>query len=169
MLADEDGAGRCNRLQPAGRVDQVAGHHALVGSADGHGRLAGQDAGASAEPFIQRRHCSHEIKCGADSALRVVLMGRRRTPHGHHGIADELLHAPAVALDDLARQVEVAGQGRTHVLRVAFFGKRREADQVGEQDRHKPPLGLWGGNRLCRGDRRRGGGVGAVGGRGAAG
>ena len=45
-LADEDRAGRRDRLEPRRRVDQVAGDHALVERAEGHGRLAGQDARA---------------------------------------------------------------------------------------------------------------------------
>ena len=45
-LADEDGAGRRDGLQPARGVDEVAGDHALVRGAERDRRLAGQDAGA---------------------------------------------------------------------------------------------------------------------------
>ena len=57
-----------------------------------------------------------EVERGADGALGVVLVGDRRAPDGHHGVADELLDRAAVALDDLARQVEVARQELAHVL-----------------------------------------------------
>ncbi len=42
-LADEHRRRRGDALEPAGRIDQVAGHHALVGGTQGDGGLAGQD------------------------------------------------------------------------------------------------------------------------------
>ena len=45
-LADEHGAGLGRGLDPRGGVDEVAGDHALARGAEGHGRLAGEDAGA---------------------------------------------------------------------------------------------------------------------------
>ena len=46
----------------------------------------------------------------------------------------ELLDRPAVAGDHLACELEVAGEGVADLLRVALFGERGEADEVGEQD-----------------------------------
>ena len=86
------------------------------------------------------RTASTSSSAGADGALGVVLVGGRRAPDGHHGVADELLDRAAVALDDLARQLEVACQQLADVLRVAVLGERREADEVGEQDRDEPPF-----------------------------
>ncbi len=66
---------------------------------------------------------------------------------------------PAVAVDDVARQVEVAAQELAGVLRVASFGEGREADEVGEQDGDQATLGdrLRGGAADRRfGDRRTG-------------
>ena len=77
---------------------------------------------------------STSSSAGADGALGVVLVGGRRAPDGHHGIADELLDRAAVALDDVAREVEVARQRVADVFRVALLGERREADEVREQD-----------------------------------
>ena len=52
-LADEDRARRGRRLEPAGRVDEVAGDHALVRRPEGHGGLAGQDAGPGLDAGAQ--------------------------------------------------------------------------------------------------------------------
>ena len=139
-LADEDGAGRRDRLQPAGGVDEVAGDHALVRRADGDGRLAGQDAGARLDAGAERLDRVDELERRPDGPLGVVLVGDRRAPDGHDGVADELLDRAAVALDDLARRVEVADSSSRVFLRVASLGEGREADEVGEQDRHQPPL-----------------------------
>jgi hypothetical protein len=58
-----------------------------------------------------------------------------------NGVADVLLDGPAVAADHIGAQLEVARQGVTHLLGVALFGKRREADDVREQDGDQPALG----------------------------
>ena len=80
------------------------------------------------------RHRLDELERRADGPLGIVLVDDRRAPDGHDRIADELLDRAAVALDDLARQVEVARQRVADILRVALLGKRREADEVREQD-----------------------------------
>ncbi len=43
-------------------------------------------------------------------AQRLVLMEHRYAEHGHHRISDELLHRPAVALDDSPHTLEVTRQ-----------------------------------------------------------
>ena len=82
-----------------------------------------------------------QVERGANRPFGVVLPGDRRAPDGHHRVADELLDRAAVALDDLARQVEVAGQELADLLGVALLGERREADEVGEQDGDVTALG----------------------------
>ena len=139
-LADEDGARRGDRLDPRGRVDHVARDHALVGGAQRDRRLAGEDARPRLDARAQDPDRVHELERGPDRALGVVLVRGRRAPHGHDRVADELLDHAAVAVDDLAREVEVAGQRLAHELRVAFLGERREADEVGEQHRDEPPF-----------------------------
>jgi len=42
---------------------------------------------------------------------------------------------------DFARDVEVPGQQLSDVLRITALGERGEADEVGEEDRDKPPFG----------------------------
>ena len=78
---------------------------------------------------------------GANGAFRVVFLGHRRAPDGHHCVADELLHHAAVALDHPAGCLEVARLQLADVLEVAALAERGVADEVGEQDRDEPPLG----------------------------
>ena len=106
----------------------------LVG-ADRDGRLAGQHAGARLDPRAEPADRVHELERRADRALGVVLVCDRGAPDRHHRVADELLDRAAVAPDDVARELEVARQGLAHLLGVAPLGERREADEVGEQDR----------------------------------
>ena len=82
-----------------------------------------------------------ELEAGPDGPLGVVLVGDRRAPDRHDRVADELLDRPAVAADDVAGEVEVAGQELAGVLGVAPLGERREADEVGEQDGDEAALG----------------------------
>ncbi len=109
--------------------------------------LAGQDRGTRLDARAQRPYGVEEVKRGAHGALRVVLVRRRHAPHRHDGVTDELLHGPAVSLDDLSGELEVLAQRLADVLRVALLGERRETHEVREQDRHQPPLGFVGRRR----------------------
>ena len=140
-LADEDGPGLGDRLQPAGGVHEVAGDHALVGRAEGDRGLAGQDPGARLDGWAQRPDRVDQLQGGAHRPFGVVLVGGGCTPHGHDRIADELLDRPAVAADHPSGEVEVPGQELSGVLRVAALRDRREADEVGEEDRDETTLG----------------------------
>ena len=82
-----------------------------------------------------------EVQRRADGALGVVLVGDGCAPDRHHRIADELLDRAAVPADDVARELEVAGQRLADVLGIAALRERREPDEVGEQDRDEAPLG----------------------------
>ena len=143
-LAHQDGARRRHRLEAAGRVDEVAGHHTLVAGAEGHRRLAGQDARPQLEVgpdlVAQRRNGRDQVERAAHRPLGVILEGRRRAPHGHDRVPDELLHRPAVGADDLRGRREVSAQQVPHLLGVARLRQGGEADEVGEQDRYQPPL-----------------------------
>ena len=108
-LAHEHGPGRRDGLQPGGGVDEVAGDHPLADRAEGHRCLAGEDAGPCLEPCRELPDRIDQLEPGANAALGVVLVGDRRAPDGHDRVADELLDRAAVAVDDVARQVEVAG------------------------------------------------------------
>ena len=100
-------------LHPRGAVHDIARHHALADGADGDGRLTGQHAGADAQVgdadlVAERAHGGDQVERGPHRPLGVVLGGVVRSPDGHDGVADELLHHPAVELDQAAADVEVA-------------------------------------------------------------
>ena len=134
-LADEDGARLGGRLEAAGGVDQVARDHALVRGADRDGGFAGQDAGPGLDRGAEGLDRVDELHRGPDGSFGVVFVGGWRAPDGHHGVADELLDRAAVAIHDVAGQVEVAGQELAGLLGIAAFGQGGEAHEIGEQDR----------------------------------
>ena len=140
-LADEQRAGLGRCLDARGRVDEVARDHALARrrrastaaspvSTPARARSSGAPTSSpSAETAATRS------SAGAHRALGVVLVCDRRPPHGHHGVADELLDGAAVELDQPPCGVEVAREELAHLLGVARLGERREADEVGEEHR----------------------------------
>ena len=160
-VADQHGPGLCGRLDPGRAVHEVAGDHALVLGAERDRRLAGEGSGPQVEirgsdldsEGMDRRD---ELERGAHRTLGVVLLRDRRAPERHHGVADELLDAAAVALDHVPRRLEVAREELARLLGVAALGLRREADEVGEEDGDDAPLGNGRGSGGC--GRRRGGG-----------
>ena len=109
-LADEHGARGGDRLETGRRVDEIAGHHPLVRGPEGDRGLAGQDSGPGLDRRTQRPDGVDELEACPNGSLGVVLVRRWRAPDGHDRVADELLDRPAVPLDDVAGQVEVAGQ-----------------------------------------------------------
>ena len=129
------------RLEPGRGVHEIAGHHPLADRAEGDRGLTGQDRAARLQARTQRVDGVDELERRPDRALGVVLVGDRRAPQGHHRVADELLDDPTVALDDLAREIEIAGQELADVLGVATLGHRGEADEVGEEDAHEAAFG----------------------------
>ena len=62
---------------------------------------------------------STKLERGSHGPLGVVLARDRRTPDGHHRVADELLQRAAVAFDDGAGRIEVTRLQVAHVLEVA--------------------------------------------------
>ena len=166
-LAHEDRPRPGSALEPAGGVDEVARHHALVRRPDRHRRFTGHDAGTRLDGRAERPHRVDELQAGPDGPFRVVLARDGCSPDGHHRVADELLHPAAVPGDDVGGDVEVAGQELPGLLRVVSLRERGEPDQVGEQHRDEAALGDRGARRddrpraagTARGDRsRRGGG-----------
>ena len=158
-LADEHRSRLRRGLHPRSRVHEIAGHHSLANRNQVHGCLAGEDTRPRPElgraDFVpQRRYRRDEIERRAHGPLGVVFGGRRRSPHRHDRVADELLHRAAVELDQATAVVEVAREELPHLFRVTSLRQRRKADQIGKQHRHEPPLG----HRLrYRGRGRRGG------------
>ena len=63
-------------------------------------------------------------------------MRDRRAEQRHHGVADELLHRAAEALQLRAQALVVRSEQRADVLGIHPFRPRCEADEVCEQHRH---------------------------------
>src|SRR5204862_5982860 len=63
-----------------------------------------------------------------------VLVGDRGAEEGDNGVADELLHRPAVPLELVPQPSVVRREHRPDVLRIELLRARGEAHQVGEQD-----------------------------------
>ena len=77
----------------------------------------------------QRRHCG--IRCGA----AVVGRRRRRAEDRHDRVADELVDDAALRQHRCAHAREVVVEERHQLLRLGPFRQRREALQVGEEQR----------------------------------
>ena len=144
-LAHQDAPGLGGRLDARGGIDEVARNHALALGAERHRCLTRQHTGPGCERRVELGNRGHEVECGPDRALGVVLSRCRRSPDRHHRVADELLDRPAVALDQRAGRLEVAREKLAHLLRVTRLGESREADQIREEHRDEAPLG--GGSR----------------------
>jgi len=71
---------------------------------------------------------------GADRALGVVIVRRRRAEDRHHRVADELLDGPAVLLEDLPHLGEGPSVRTPDDLGVVRHAGCGRADDVGEQD-----------------------------------
>ena len=117
---------------------------ALACAVDG---LAARDAHAQAERARREPeagadalHRGHEREPRPHRTLRVVVADARRAEDGHRRVPDELLELAAVARDRLAHRLEVRVLHERHVLGVEPLRQRRESDEVGEQNRHHPPL-----------------------------
>ena len=139
-LADQDLAGPCRLLEPGGDVDRVSRREALLGA--GHD-LAGVDAEASLNAEIRERF--PHLDRGPAGAQRVVLVHAGDAEDGHHRVADELLHAAAVRLDDPLHALEVVRQQHPHRLGIGRLAELGRADEVAEE--HGDGLALLAGGR----------------------
>ena len=155
-LADQHRTWRRDRLQARRRIDDVTRDHPLPGRAQRHGRFTAHKTGSRLEPWTEFPYRVDEFQRCSHAAFRVVLVRDRGTPDRHHGIADELFDATAIALDHVAGQFEVAGQQLSDRLGIATLRERREADHVREQDGHKSTLRHRGRARDVPGRRRDG-------------
>jgi hypothetical protein len=135
------------------RAAEAARHHFAGGDADVHRqRLVGLGA--------KRGHGLVDLRRGPHRALRLVAMGDRRAEGRHDRVTDVLVDRAAVALDDFVDDAEIAAEQRVDVFRVVGARELRVARQIGEEDRHRPPVPVGrraGGPALCAGRRRHGG------------
>ena len=112
--------------------------------ADDH--LSGVHARPRAQPLrvreirvvVQRIERLPDVDRGADGTKRVVFTQPWDPEDRDHGVADELLHRPAVSFDHAPRGVEVAPQQRLQSLRVEPLPELGRTHDVGEQDRDRP-------------------------------
>ena len=135
LLAEEHGAGDGGLLEARRHVDGIAGRETLLRARDD---LPGIDPDASLDAELGQ--CREYLGRRADGAQRVILVEHRNPEHGHHRVADELLHRPAVPLDDRLDPLEVAVEDRAERLGVDRFPERGRAGDVAED--HRDDLAL---------------------------
>jgi hypothetical protein len=130
-LADQHLAWLGRLLQSGGDIDSITGRQPLL--------RAGHDL-ASVDPYSplesELRQCLPHLERRTAGAEGVVLVRRRNPEDGHHGVADELLDAAPVTLDDLLHSIEVASQQCAEGLRIGRLTHRGRADDVAEEHRH---------------------------------
>jgi hypothetical protein len=119
---DQHLAGRCSLLESRRHVDRVTRRQPLFSPRHD---LAGRHADATLElelgqrvPHLDRR---------AQRAQGVVLVHGRHAEHGHHGVADELLDAASVALDNALHALEVGREQCAQPLGIDRFAERGRA------------------------------------------
>ena len=134
-LSDQHLARLRRLLQPRRDVDRIAGRQPLLGPRH---HLAGHDADPSLEPELGQR--VPHLHGRTHRAQRVVLVQHRHAEHGHHGVADELLHGAAVPLDDRLHPLEVAREQRAQPFGIERLAERGRAGQVAEQHGHRLAL-----------------------------
>ncbi len=118
-------------LKARGEVDRLARCEGRV--ADVGDDLARLDADPGLE--LEVAHGLDDPERSPNGALGVVLVRLRDAEGGHHRIARELLHRPAVGLDALGDLVEVPRDAPAHDLGVARGDERRRVDEVDEENR----------------------------------
>ena len=131
-LADQHLTGLCRLLQPRRDVHRIPGREPLLRSRHD---LAGVDTDPAVEPELRQR-IAH-LHRRTTRPQRVILVQHRHAKHRHHRIADELLHRPAVPLDDPLHPLEVAREHLPQRLRIRRLPQRRRPHQVTEHHRHR--------------------------------
>jgi hypothetical protein len=144
-LADQDLARRGGLLEAGGHVDGIPGDERLPAARVAGHDLAGVDADpkrdrgavAALELLVQVLQALLHLPSGPNGAEGVVLMCEGDAEDGHDGIADELLHRAAVALDRATHPVEVREHQVPHRLRVHPLAQGRRARHVAEEERRE--------------------------------
>src|SRR5207237_2427800 len=93
------------------------------------------DAVLAFETRAQRARRALDLERGPHRAYAVVLVGDRRTEHGHDGVADVLVDRPAVALDGACQDAEVRPERVAQLIGREFPAERLRRNDVGEEDR----------------------------------
>ena len=82
-----------------------------------------------------------DLQRGGGSTLRIVFVGVWCAEGCHHLVADEFVDGAAVSVHDRNHLFETLVRDLAHLLRVESLGEGGEAGDVGEKNRHHPPLG----------------------------
>ena len=134
FLSDQDLAWRRRLLEPGSHVHRVSCRESLRGP--GHD-LSRVHADSAHDPEFRPRlpHLHGRLA----RPERIILVRKRYAEHGHHRVADELLHRPLVRLDDSLHPLEVARQQRAQRFGIRLLAQGRRAGQVTENHRHRLP------------------------------
>jgi hypothetical protein len=147
-------ARRRRLLEAGGDVDGIAGDEGLPGrgiAADDLARVQANAEGdgraeATAQMLVQPCEAILHLERRPAGAESIVLVRLRNAEDGDDGIADELLHRAAVALERPAHLVEVGEHELPDRLGIDALAHRRRAGHVAEEQRGElTPLGSGGG------------------------
>ena len=89
---------------------------------------------------LEAHHRSLHRERGTDGPLRIVGVHDRRAEEGEDAVAQEVGDGPAVALDRVADDGQVAVEQVERLLGRLLGGQRRVAADVGEQRRDLAPI-----------------------------
>ncbi len=132
---DEDLTGLRRLLQAGGDVHGITGREALLGAGDD---LAGVHADPGLYPQLRKR--VPHLDCGSQCPQCVVLVHDGHPEHSHDRIPYELLHRPAIRLDDPPHLLEIATEQSPQRFRVSRLAECGRARHVTEQNRHDLPV-----------------------------
>jgi len=115
-LTQEDLAGLGGLFEARRDVDRVPRDERLPAGRIARDHLTGVDAGPGEDPeaavplelLVQPLQPLAQLECCPDGAQGVVFVQDRDAEHGHHRVADELLHRPAVRFERRLHLLEVA-------------------------------------------------------------
>jgi hypothetical protein len=150
---DDHAAGRCDLLEPGGDVGRVADRrvvHPQVGANRPDHDEAGVeplpdlegDAAPPLQVVAQLVQPPLDAERGVGGPLGMLFVRDRGAEERHDAVAEELVHRALVAVDLVQHQLERLVHQHVGVLGVELRGQRREARDVGEQDRHLLALSL---------------------------
>jgi hypothetical protein len=131
-------------LETGGHVHGVPRHQGLPGDQLSGQDFPGVDAGADLERHsrVEGQVLIHlpqgvaHVCCRPHRSERVVLVESRDAEHGHHRVADELLHPAAVAFEHPAHPLEVPGHHGAKGFRIELLPHAGKAGYVREHYGH---------------------------------
>jgi len=92
------------------------------------------------EAIVHLDEPAPDRECRSQRSRGIVLVRRRHSEHGHHGVADVLLDGAALRLDLLTDGGEPLAHHLAELLHVESVGKLRRLRHVGEEHGHDLPF-----------------------------